>query len=159
MTLARCAPLLAAVLLAGGCHRGGTTPAAAPTAPAQETATAGPSLYTRLGGADAIRAVVGDLLGRVAADQRINAFFRGVDTDELATKLAAQICQAAGGPCRYTGRPMREVHASMGISDADFDALVSDLVAALDHFNLGTREKRELLGVLGVLRGQIVTKR
>ena len=159
MTIARCAPLLAAVLLSGGCHRGGAAPAAAPTAPAPMAAAAGPSLYSRLGGVDAIRAVVGDFLARVAADQRINAFFRGVDTDELAGKLTDQICQATGGPCHYAGRPMREVHASMGISDADFDALVSDLVAALDHFNVGAQEKGDLLGVLGGLRRQIVTKR
>jgi hemoglobin len=108
---------------------------------------------------DAIRAVVGDFLGRVVADQRINAFFRGVDAGELSARLTDQICQVSGGPCRYAGRPMREVHASMGIGDSDFDALVEDLGASLDHFNVGPAEKAELLRTLGGLRGQIVTKR
>ena len=149
------AALLVGATLVGVACRHAAPPPPAPAA----SVPAGPSLYTRLGGVDAIRAVVGDFLGRVAADQRVNAFFRGVDTGELAAKLTDQICQAAGGPCRYAGRPMRQVHAGMGISDADFDALVSDLAAALGHFNVGPQEKGDLLGVLGRLRGQIVTKR
>jgi hemoglobin len=157
MKIARCAPLFAAMLLAGGCHRGGSAPMAAPTA--QVPATAGPSLYTRLGGADAIRAVVADFIGRVVADRRISAFFRGVDAADLAAKLNDQICQVTGGPCHYTGRSMREVHAGMAIGNAEFDALVSDLAASLTHLNVGEREQGELLSALGGLRGQIVTKR
>ena len=148
--------LLAASLAGAGC-RHAAPPAPAPAAPA--AAPAGPSLYTRLGGRDAIRAVVGDFLGRVAADTRINAFFRGVDTDELAGKLTDQICQAAGGPCRYAGKSMREAHADMKITDADFDALIEDLAASLDHFKVGPDEARELLHTLGGLRRQIVTGR
>jgi hemoglobin len=158
MRIARRAPLFAAVLLAAACHRGGA-PVAASAGPSPASAAAGPSLYTRLGGVDAIRAVVGDFLGRVVADQRINAFFRGVDAGELSARLTDQICQVTGGPCRYAGRPMREVHAGMGIRDADFDALVEDLAAALDHLKVGPNEERELLGALGGLRRQIVTRR
>ena len=149
------AALLLGATLASGACRHGAPPAPAPAAPAP----AGPSLYTRLGGREAIRAVVGDFLGRVAADRRINAFFRGVDTEELAGKLTDQLCQVTGGPCRYTGKPMREAHADMKISDADFDALVEDLAGSLDHFSVGPNEVRELLGALGGLRRQIVTRR
>jgi hemoglobin len=86
-------------LLLGASLAGAACRTAAPPAPAPAAAVpAGPSLYARLGGRDAIRAVVGDFLSRVAADPRINAFFRGVDTDELAAKLTDQICQVTGGP-------------------------------------------------------------
>jgi hemoglobin len=147
-------------LLVGATLAGAACQHAAPPAPAPSVAApAGPSLYARLGGREAIRAVVGDFLGRVAADARINAFFRGVDTDELAAKLTDQICQVTGGPCRYAGKPMREAHAGMKISDADFDALVEDLAASLDHFSVGPNEVRELLTTLSGLRRQIVTKR
>jgi hemoglobin len=149
--------LLAGAVLAGAACRYAAPPGPPPAAPA--AAPDGPSLYARLGGQDAIRAVVGDFLGRVAADPRINAFFRGVDADELAAKLTGQICEVTGGPCRYAGRSMREVHAGMHISDADFDALVEDLGAALDHLNVGAREKGELLNVLGGLRRHIVTRK
>jgi len=150
-----------AVLLAGAALAGtGCRPAAPPpAAPAAVAAPAGPSLYARLGGVRAIHAVVGDFLARVAADQRINAFFRGVDLDSLQAKLTDQICQAAGGPCRYAGKGMREAHADMTITDADFDALIEDLAASLDHAGVGPDEERDLLRTLGGLRGQIVRKR
>ncbi|HXY19736.1 MAG TPA: group 1 truncated hemoglobin, partial [Gemmatimonadales bacterium] len=60
--------------------------------------------------------------------------------------------------CRYTGRSMTEAHAGMKITDADFDALVSDLVAALNRAGVAEREKGELVGILGGLRGQIVSQ-
>ncbi len=116
----------------------------------------GPSLYTRLGGVDAIRAVVDDFVDRVAADARINAFFRGVDIPNLKRLLTEQICQASGGPCSYSGRSMRVAHTGMGLTDAHFNALVQDLVAALDRFNVPAREKNELLGALGGMKGEIV---
>ncbi len=150
------AALLVGALLLPAC-RHAAPPAPAPAAPA--AIPTGPSLYTRLGGVTAIRAVVGDFLGRVAADARINAFFRGVDLDSLKAKLTDQICEATGGPCRYTGKGMREAHADMQISDADFDALIEDLAGALDHAGVGPNEERELLHALNGFRGQIVRKR
>ena len=147
--------LLGASLAGGACGR--PAPPPLPVAPA--AASAGPGLYARLGGVHAIRAVVGDFLARVAADGRINAFFRGVDLDSLQTKLTDQICQATGGPCRYTGKGMREAHADMTITDADFDALIQDLAGALDRAGVGPNEERELLETLNGLRREIVTRR
>ena len=129
-----------------------------PGAPAAMPATrpAGASLYTRLGGVDAIRAVVDDFVGRVAADDRINGFFRGVDITNLKRLLTEQICQATGGPCTYTGRSMRETHTGMNLTDAHFTALVEDLTAALDRFNVPAAEKNELLTALAGMKGDIV---
>ena len=65
------------------------------------------SLYERLGGIDAIRAVVDDFVGNVAADRRINKFFANTDIPRLKRNLVDQICQSTGGPCTYGGRGMR----------------------------------------------------
>ena len=73
-------------------------------------------------------------------------------------KLVDQICQAAGGPCKYTGKDVKSAHAGMGVSSADFGALVEDLVGALDKFKVGEKEKGELLGALGPMQSDIVTK-
>jgi len=67
------------------------------------------SLYGRLGGKPAITAVVDEFVARVAADKRITAFFAGVAADpaRLAAfkgKLVDQICEASGGPCKYSGK-------------------------------------------------------
>ena len=133
-------------------------------AAAAQTAKTQKSLYDRLGGKTAIAAVVDEFVARVAADKRINSFFAATAADpkRLATfkeLLVEQICEASGGPCKYTGRDMKRAHAGMGISNADFDALVEDLVAALDKFKVGKAEKDELLGVLGPMRADIVEKK
>jgi len=70
--------------------------------------------------------------------------------------LVDQVCEAAGGPCTYTGRDMKETHAGMGVTAGEFDALVEDLVATLDDFNVPRAEQEELLGLLGPLREDIV---
>jgi hemoglobin len=121
------------------------------------------SLYERLGGKKAIIAVVDEFVNIVAADSRINRFFAKTASDKkvLATfkgNLVDQICQGTGGPCRYKGKDMKSAHAVMGISDADFGALVEDLVAALNKFNVPEAEKNELLGALAPMKGDIVEK-
>jgi hemoglobin len=116
------------------------------------------SLYDRLGGKPAITAVVDDFVGRVAADSRINGKFATANIPRLKTMLTEQICQASGGPCTYTGRDMKTAHAGMGISSEEFDALVGDLVAALNKFKVGEQEKNELLAALGPMKKDIVEK-
>lgn len=123
----------------------------------------GTTLYHRLGGKTAIKAVVDDFVGRVAADTRINAFFAetAADPKRLAKfkgNLVDQICEAAGGPCKYKGKDMKTAHKGMGISTADFNALVEDLSASLDKFKVAEADKGALLGVLGPMKGDIVEK-
>ena len=114
------------------------------------------SLYERLGGIDAITAVVKDFRDRVARDDRINQKFARTDLGRLTRMLIDQVCQAAGGPCSYSGRSMREAHAGMGVTSGEFDALVADLVATLNEFKVGNTEQGELLAVLGPLKPDIV---
>jgi hemoglobin len=114
------------------------------------------TLYQRLGGKEAITAVVDDFVARVAADNRINSFFATTDVPRFKRLLVEQICQATGGPCTYTGRDMKTSHKGMGVTDADFNALVEDLVATLDKFKVPAQEKNELLALLGPMRSDIV---
>jgi len=118
------------------------------------------SLYGRLGGKPVITAVVDDFVARVVGDPRINRFFTQHDTTVLKVKLIDQICEASGGPCKYTGKDMQTAHQGMGITHADFDALVDDLVTTLDKFKfwIPEKEKNELLAVFGPLRKDIVTQ-
>jgi hemoglobin len=122
------------------------------------------TLYENLGGKAAIVAVVDEFVSRVAADKRINDFFAGVarNPEHLASfksKLVDQICQASGGPCQYTGKSMKQAHAGMGITSADFNALVEDLVGALDKFNVAAKDKETLLAVLGPMQADIVEQK
>lgn len=119
----------------------------------------GQSLYDRLGGKPAITAVVETFVSKVGGDKRINGFFASTDLTKLKMHLVNQICEASGGPCKYTGRTMKDTHAGMGVDDAAFTALVEDLVSALDHHKVGKTEKDELLGILGPMKGDIVEKK
>jgi hemoglobin len=114
------------------------------------------TLYERLGGKDAITAVVDDFVARCAGDGRINGKFARTDIPRLKTMLVDQICQASGGPCTYQGRDMRETHDGMGVTAGEFDALVEDLVATLNQFGVPKDAQDQLLGVLGPMRGDIV---
>ena len=135
--------VMAAALLAAGCAGGMMAEKKAP-------------LYDRLGGKEAIRAVVDDFVNNVAGDTRINQRFAGANINKLKTSLVDQICQASGGPCTYTGPNMKIVHGGMKITDAEFDALVEDLVKSLDKHKVGEQEKGELLTALGGMRKDVV---
>jgi hemoglobin len=114
------------------------------------------SLYERLGGQGAIEAVVGDFVGRCAGDDRINKKFARTDVPRLQKMLVDQVCEASGGPFTYTGRDMKETHTGMGVTGGEFDALVEDLVATLNQFQVPGPEQDELLGVLAPMRSDIV---
>ena len=142
-----------ASLAACGGKAKGTEPAGGGAAMAESA-----SLYDRLGRRDSIAAVVKDFVEeRVAKDARIKGMFANADIPGLEAKLVDQICEATGGPCKYTGKDMRTAHAGMNVKDADFTALVEDLKASLDHFKVGAREQKELLGALATMHDDIVT--
>ena len=114
------------------------------------------SLYERLGGMEAIKSVVDAFVARCAGDVRVNVKFERTDIPRLKKMLVNQVCEATGGPCTYTGRDMKETHASMGVTAGEFDALVEDLVTTLDGFNVPKAEQEELLGLLAPMRDDIV---
>jgi hemoglobin len=118
--------------------------------------TAAPSLYQRLGGHDAITAVVDDAIANIATDPRINPRFSSAAISPLKSKLVALLCARTGGPCTYTGLDMSSAHEDMNIRDDEFDALVDDLVKSLNKFKVPAREQRELLVILGQMRNAIV---
>jgi len=147
--------LVSMLAVAGLAACGGKAKPAEPTGPAAGSAA---SLYDRLGGKDAITAVVKDFVEeRVAKDTRINAFFANTNIPDLEVKLVDQICEATGGPCKYTGKDMKTSHAGMKIKESDFNALVEYLIASLDKFKVPEKEKTELLTPLAAMKGDIVT--
>ena len=120
------------------------------------------SLYDRLGKEPALVLVVDDFVANVVADPDIKAkhkkhFMEG-DVAGLKKKLVEQIGEATGGPQKYAGKNMKEAHKGLEISDKDFDALVNDLVKALDKNKVAKEDKDELLNMLGAMRKDVVEK-
>ncbi len=117
-----------------------------------------PSLYQRLGGTPGISAVVDDFVDNVRADPGINRRFQGVDINHTKQMLTELFCQDTGGPCTYTGRSMKDTHRGMDISDAEFNAMASDMAKTLDSFHLPQRERTDVLNLLNSMRGDIVAQ-
>ena len=115
-----------------------------------------PTLYQRLGGTPGIAAVVDDFVDNVRADPRINRRFQGVDINHTKQMLTEHVCKDTGGPCAYTGRSMKDTHRGMDISDAEFNAMASDMAKTLDKFALPQRERTDVLNLLNSMRGDIV---
>lgn len=119
------------------------------------------SLYARLGGYDAIAAVVDDFVGRLVADKKLTKFFVGHSEDSLhriRMHVIDQLCAAAGGPCLYVGRDMKTSHHGLGITGDDWDAAANHLVESLDKFKVPKAEKDELLAIVSSLKKDIVDK-
>jgi hemoglobin len=119
------------------------------------------SLYQRLGGYDAIAAVVDDFIGRLVSDKALSRFFGGASTNSqkhFRQMLVDQVCAVTGGPCVYIGRDMKTAHGGLGITEAEWQAGVKDIVAALDKFKVPQKEKDDLIAVIATTKSDIVEK-
>jgi hemoglobin len=117
------------------------------------------TLYERLGGYDAIRAVVNNLLPRLQADAVLGRFWlnRGVDGIEREKQLLVDfLCAQAGGPMYYTGRDMVLSHRGMKVSERDWTAFIAHLNATLDAFNLPQAERADVVNFIQSTRAEIV---
>jgi hemoglobin len=117
------------------------------------------SLYKRLGGYDAISAVVTEFADSLFNDPKLEKFFGGLSADSRKRFRQHNIefvCNATGGPCDYLGRAMTESHQGSKISDADFNLVAGHLVATLDKFKVPKKEKDELVTAISGLRPLIV---
>ena len=118
------------------------------------------SLYTRLGGYDAIAAVVDDLLPRLRSDELLSRFWtspRSVNTHNRERQLAVDfIAAVAGGPTIYLGRDMKMSHKGMGITKADYTAFMRCLGATMDKFEVREPERSEVVAFATSLEPEIV---
>jgi hemoglobin len=115
------------------------------------------SIYDEIGGAPALAAAVEDFYTRVLADTELAGYFEGVDLERLKAHQRSFLAAAIGGSELYAGRPMKEVHAPLAISQKHFDRVVGHLVDTLTELNVSA----ELIGEIGEklipLQEQIVT--
>lgn len=116
------------------------------------------NLYDRLGGKPAINAVVGELWSVAAADVRINNRFANTKPEIFGAQLVDFLCQASGGPCKFTGRDMKSAHTDMKLTEFEFNALAEDTIKALDKFKVPAKEKDEVIGLLGSLKGDVINR-
>ncbi|TAM82997.1 MAG: group 1 truncated hemoglobin [Acidobacteria bacterium] len=119
----------------------------------------GKALYERLGGHDAIGALVDELLRRMRADPMFARFGggRSIDSTRRGREfLVSQICELSGGPSVYYGRDMKTAHGGLGITPAEWEASIRHTAAALDHFKVPAKEKKEFIALFERYRNEIV---
>ena len=117
------------------------------------------TLYQRLGGYDAISAVVDDFAPKLFNDPVVGKRFFGMSKDSregFRQKNKNLVCIATGGPCQVISRPAAVTHGGLGIKASEFNIVVGHIVDSLDKFNVPEKEKQELLAIVGTLRPDIV---
>lgn len=136
--------------------------------PAPEAIAVGPrtrSLYERLGGRDGIQRVFSGFIDALHENKQLNrqnprigAAAMRVNPDELKRKVVEYVCRITGGPCEYTGRPLKVAHDPLDISEADWSVGVEELVRLLNKYNVGKAEQDELLAAIGTTKPDIVKR-
>lgn len=116
-------------------------------------------LYERLGGYDAVSAVVDDFAAKLFTDPVVGKRFFGMSDDSrqgFRQKNKNLVCKVTGGPCKIISRPAKVTHGGLGIKASEFNIVVQHLVDTLNKFQVPAKEQKELLAIIGTLRPDIV---
>lgn len=114
------------------------------------------SLYQRLGGRDTIERFVDVGVERVLVNPEIDFLFENTDVDNLKFHLTEQICELAGGPCRYEGMDMESAHFDLDISAREFNALVEDFQLAMRQTGVPYRLENQVIALLAPMKPAIL---
>jgi hemoglobin len=121
------------------------------------------ALYDRLGGVYSIATVVDDFIERLLLNDTLNAnpaitqARAHVPKAGLKFQVTALVCEVTGGPCKYTGRAMKESHQQLNITEEQWQAMVIDFQKTLDKFKVPANEQAELITIVGSTKNDIVT--
>ncbi|RXZ44272.1 group I truncated hemoglobin [Crenobacter cavernae] len=136
----------------------------APTASAQQV-EAQKLLYDRLGGLKGITVVVDDFINRLVSNKTlnknpaINAGRKSAPAPYLKFQVSQLVCEVSGGPCKYTGKTMKESHAHLNISEKEWDVMAKDFKKSLDKHKVPAVEQKELFDIVGKTKADIVVRK
>lgn len=124
-----------------------------------------PSLYDRLGGLKGITVVVDDFLNRLVVNRTLNqnpairAGRQSSPTPYLKFQVAQLVCEVSGGPCKYTGKSMKESHAHLNISEKEWGVMAKEFKKSLDKYKVPAGEQKELFDIVGKTKADIVVRK
>lgn len=124
-----------------------------------------PSLYERLGGVYAIAVVIDDFIDRVMANPilnanpKVNEAHHKVPPPGFKYLVTEMVCWATGGPQKYTGKSMRDSHAHLDITEAEWQAFLQDLRNCFAKFNVPAAEQAELFAIVDSTKNDIVLRK
>jgi hemoglobin len=127
--------------------------------PAQKT------LYERLGGLKGITLVVNDFIDRLVANKTLNknpaldAGRKNSPAPYLKFEVSGLVCELSGGPCKYTGKAMKESHAHLNISEKEWEVMAAEFKRSLEKFKVPAAEQKELFEMVGKTKADIVVRK
>ncbi len=119
------------------------------------------SLYQRLGGQEAVDAVVETFYRKVLMDDRISEFFEDIDMEQQIQKQKAFLTMVFGGPVNYSGLDMREGHKHLvdrGLNDQHVDAVIELLGTALAEHGVNQEEISEVASIANSVRDDVLNR-
>ena len=114
------------------------------------------NLYLTLGGEQAIAVIVENFILEIARDERIIDHFEVSNVQRFRVMMNEHLCMVADGPCEYTGDSMIDTHAGMGVTEGDFNAIVENMMAAMNKAGIPLGPQNRLLARLATFRGEII---
>lgn len=114
------------------------------------------NLYARVGGEEAITGMVSEFYSKVLADPELRPFFKDTKIERLHAMQREFFSAALGGPIKYTGRPLRSVHAGLGIKPDHMKRFVDHLLETLDRFDLSEEEQRDIIARINTYADEIM---
>lgn len=116
------------------------------------------TLYVQMGGHATLAAIVDGMVQCIGEDEQIFHYFSETKISRFRQQLLTHLCAVTGGPCEYRGDSMTDVHAGMGISEADFNHLVELLITVMTQNGVATPLQNRLLQRLAPLRDSIIAR-
>ena len=106
------------------------------------------SLYDELGQYEGIDNIVRELIFIIAKDERVKERYKGVNLQHFKKGLSDYICEVSGGPCDYANENMKIVHAGHNYTNTEFNAIVDNLILAMDRHGVPSTTQNRLLALL-----------
>jgi hemoglobin len=135
------------------------------------------SLYVRIGGDEAVRAVVNRMYDKILSDSDLAPFFENVNVNALRLSQTSFVIVAFGGigathsdkymsatgkkTANYTGQSLRNAHAgavARGLSDKHFDLVASYLKESMQEMNVPDDLIGEAMTIVGSTRADVLNK-
>lgn len=124
--------------------------------PLAGTAHAEATLYDQIGGEPVLRKTVEEFMVIMEKDDRINFAFGNTDLTKFKQLLFEQMCNITGGPCKYTGRTMKESHEKLAVDNTMFNALAEDVYLAFDRAGVPYRLQNKVMAIFAPMQRDIV---
>jgi hemoglobin len=93
---------------------------------------------------------------RLNANPRVDEAHHRVSPAGFKYLVTEMVCWASGGPQKYTGRPMKEMHQHLMITATEWEAFLDDLQQSLDKFAVPQAEQAEIKAIVASTRADIV---